>query len=318
MSDLVALPYSSGTTGLPKGVMLTHHNRVWISVLFSSAMHVTEADRFLLFLPIFHAYGIALLDCALSAGATTVLMKRFNPGECVQLLAQHHITVLPVVPPILMALLTWPDLHTFDLSSIRYVMSSAAPLAPSVAHTFRQLTGVRVLQSYGLTEVGPSHLNPIDNDDLNVLESIGLPISNTEQKVVDSETGVKELAVGEVGELCIRSPQVMAGYWKAPEATASALRDGWFHTGDIWASRPFAMRAGSKSHLYRHDVTDAAIQALLEAINKFESRTFVPEPLDYRREDVKGHLQASMKQADQAIDWRDLSASIFREDSLCR
>ncbi|MBV9441985.1 MAG: AMP-binding protein, partial [Acidobacteriaceae bacterium] len=92
----------------------------------------------------------------------------------------------------------------------------------------------RVLQAYGLTEIGgPSHVTPIDNDDLTVLESIGLPYSDTEQKVVDSETGMKELTTGEVGELCLRGPQVMQGYWKAPEATASILRDGWFYTGDI-------------------------------------------------------------------------------------
>ncbi len=233
LSDLVALPYSSGTTGLPKGVMLTHRNRVCSTIQFASAMRVTEEDRSLIFLPLYHAYGAALMDCALSTGATAVLMERFNPGECVQLIEQHRITLFSVVPPILMALVSWPDLHKYDLSSVRYVMSAAAPLAPSVAQAFRQLTGVRIVQAYGLTELGPSHLNPIDKDDLNVLESIGLPISDTEQKVVDSETGVKELAVGEVGELCIRGPQVMAGYWKAPEATASTLRDGWFYTGDI-------------------------------------------------------------------------------------
>jgi acyl-CoA synthetase (AMP-forming)/AMP-acid ligase II len=233
LSDLVALPASSGTTGLPKGVMLTHRNRVCNAVQFASAMRVSGADRFLIFLPLFHAFGMALLDCALSVGATAVLMERFNPGECVQLITQHRITVLPVVPPILMALLAWPDLHQYDLSSVRYVVSGAAPLPPSVVRAFQHLTGVGVRQAYGLTEVGPSHLSPVDTDDLNARASVGLPFSDTEQKVVDSETGVKELARGEVGELCLRGPQVMAGYWNAPEATASVLRDGWFYTGDI-------------------------------------------------------------------------------------
>jgi long-chain acyl-CoA synthetase len=233
MSDLVALPFSSGTTGLPKGVMLTHRNRVCNTVQWASAMHVTEADRFLIFLPLFHAYGMSLLDCTLSTGATAVLMERFTPDECLQLIEQHRITVLPVVPPILMALLARSDLHRYDLSSVRYVVSGAAPLPPSVVRAFRHTAGVRVLQAYGLTEVGPSYLTPIDTEDLNVLESVGLPFSDTEQKVVDSETGVQELARGEVGELCLRGPQIMAGYWNAPEATASTLRDGWFYTGDI-------------------------------------------------------------------------------------
>ncbi len=234
VSDLVALPYSSGTTGLPKGVMLTHRNRVCNTIQSVSAIRMTERDHCLIFLPLSHAYGAALMDHALSTGATAVLMERFNPRECVQLIEQHRITRFSVVPPILMALVAWQDLRKYDLSSVRYVMSAAAPLAPIVAHAFRHITGVRVLQAYGFTEVcGPSHINPIGNDDLNVLESIGLPVSDTEQKVVDSETGLKELAIGEVGEICIRAPEVMQGYWKAPEATASVLRHGWFYTGDI-------------------------------------------------------------------------------------
>jgi long-chain acyl-CoA synthetase len=239
-----------------------------VALPFSSAMHVTEEDRFLLFLPLYHAYGIALMDSALSVGATIVLMERFTPGECVQLITQHHITLLPVVPPVLMALLAWPDLQQYDLSSVRYTMSAAAPLASSVARAFQQLTGVRVLQSYGLTEVGPSHLNPIDNGELNVLESIGLPIFNTEQKVVDIETGVKELTVGELGELCIRSPQVMAGYWKAPEATADALRDGWFYTGDIGFidARGYVFLQDRKKELIKYkgwSIAPAELEAVL-------------------------------------------------------
>jgi long-chain acyl-CoA synthetase len=202
LSDLVALPFSSGTTGLSKGVMLTHRNRVCSTVQWASAMRVSEEDRFLIFLPLSHS------------------------------------------------------------------MSAAAPLAPSVACTFRTLTGVRVLQAYGLTEVGPSHLNPIDNVELNVLESIGLPLSDTEQKVVDSEAGLKELAAGEVGELCIRSPQVMAGYWKAPEATACALRDGWFYTGDIGFidARGYVFLQDRKKELIKYkgySIAPAELEALL-------------------------------------------------------
>jgi long-chain acyl-CoA synthetase len=268
-SDLVALPYSSGTTGLPKGVILTHRNRVCSATQFASAMSVTEADRFLVFLPIFHSYGTILLDCALSAGARVVLMERFTPGECVQLIAQHRITVLPMVPPILKTLLAWPDLHTFDLSSVRFALSAAAPLAPSVARAFRHTTGARVLQVYGLTEIcGPSHLTPTDHDDPNLLTSIGLTITDTEHKVVDSTTGMKELAVDEVGELCIRGPQVMAGYWKAPEATASALRDDWFYTGDIGYidARGYVFLRDRKKELIKYkgwSIAPAELEAVL-------------------------------------------------------
>jgi acyl-CoA synthetase (AMP-forming)/AMP-acid ligase II len=269
MSDLVALLYSSGTTGLPKGVMLTHRNRVCCAMQFASAIQVTEADRFLLFVPISHAYGMILLDCALSAGATVVLMERFNPGECVQLIEQHRITVLPGVPPVLMALLAWPDLHQYDLSSVRFALSGGAPLALSVARAFRRTTGVRILHLYGLTEIcGPSHLTPIDTEDLRVLESIGLPLSDTEQRVVDSETGMKELTIGEVGELCLRGPQVMTGYWKAPEATASALRDGWFYTGDIGLidTRGYVFLQDRKKELIKYkgfSIAPAELEAVL-------------------------------------------------------
>ena len=268
MSDLVALPFSSGTTRLPKGVMLTHRNRVCNTVQWASAMSVTEADRLLIFLPIFHAYGIALLDSALCRGATVVLMERFNPGECVRLLVQHRITLLPLVPPILMALLALPDLQQYDLSSVRYVVSGGAPLAPGMACTFRELTGVRVLQAYGLTEIGPSHIMPIDNEDPHLLASIGIPVSDTEQKVVDNETGAKELASGEIGELCLRGPQVMAGYWKAPEATASTLRDGWFYTGDIGFidARGYVFLQDRKKELIKYkgwSIAPAELEAVL-------------------------------------------------------
>ena len=233
LSDLVALPYSSGTTGLPKGVMLTHRNRVCNTMQFAAAMRIKENDRTLIFLPLYHIYGTALMECAMYTGASAVLMERFEPGECLRLIEQHRITLLYVAPPVLLALLAWPDLKKYDLSSMRYIMTAAAPLAPKVAQDFCQITGAKVLQAYGLTECGPSHLMPVYNDDLNVLESVGLPISDTAQKVVDIENGEQELAVGEVGEICIRGPQVMQGYWKAPQETAIALRNGWLHTGDI-------------------------------------------------------------------------------------
>jgi long-chain acyl-CoA synthetase len=138
------------------------------------------------------------------------------------------------VPPVLLMFCGWPELKNYDLSSLRFCMVGAAPLAPELSRRFRDLTGVPVLQGYGLTEASPlTHLNPVHDDALNVVDAAGLVVHDTEQKIVDVESGTTILGPGEVGEICIRGPQVMLGYWKAPEATAAAIRDGWLYTGDI-------------------------------------------------------------------------------------
>jgi long-chain acyl-CoA synthetase len=232
--DLVALPYSSGTTGLPKGVLLSHKNLVCNNVQFAATARITQADRMMIFLPFYHIYGAMLMGAAMYTGATAVLMERFEPGECMRLIEEHRITLFFVVPPVLVMLSAWPELKKHDLSSVRFTMVGAAPLAPEVGRRFQELTRVPVVQGYGLTEAAPlTHLNPVYSDELRVMASAGLPAHDTEQKVVDVETGEKVLGPGEVGEICIRGPQVMQGYWKAPEATATTIRDGWLYTGDI-------------------------------------------------------------------------------------
>jgi len=232
--DLVTLPYSSGTTGLPKGVLLSHRNLVCNNIQFAATARITPADRLMIFLPFYHIYGVMLMGGAMCTGATAVLMERFEPAECLRLIEAQRITLFFVVPPVLVVLSAWPELAKYDLSSVRFTMVGAAPLAPEVGRRFRELTGIRVVQGYGLTEAAPiTHLNPVFSDELNVHDSVGLPVHDTEQKVVDIETGQTVLGPGEVGEICIRGPQVMQGYWNAPEATATALRDGWLYTGDI-------------------------------------------------------------------------------------
>jgi long-chain acyl-CoA synthetase len=232
--DLVALPYSSGTTGLPKGVMLSHRNLVVNNLQFVASIRMRESDRLMLFLPLYHIYGAMLMGAAVCAGATLVMMERFEPAECLRLVAHHRVTLFFAVPPVLLALSQWPDLARHDVRSVRLVMIGAAPVAPELSRRFHEMTGIPVVQGYGLTEAGPfTHLNPIHDPALNVLDSCGLPAHDTEQKVVDVETGDRVLPPGEVGEICVRGPQIMRGYWKAPEATAACIRDGWLHTGDI-------------------------------------------------------------------------------------
>jgi long-chain acyl-CoA synthetase len=233
VEDLVALPYSSGTTGLPKGVMLTHQNLVANNVQFISSGRIMEQDTLLVFLPFYHIYGIMLVSGGIYAGATLVIMEAFDLERSLTLVQQYEVTLYYAVPPILIALDNYPDLAKFDLSHLRYIMVGAAPLAPDVAQRVQSKTGVRVLQGYGLTEASPiTHLNPVDQGQIK-LESVGLAVSNQEQKIVDLETGERELDVGEVGELLVKGPHVMKGYWKAPEETSRALRQGWLYTGDI-------------------------------------------------------------------------------------
>jgi long-chain acyl-CoA synthetase len=232
--DLLVLPYSSGTTGLPKGVLLSHKIFVCNNIQFLSAIRATDADRFLIFLPFYHIYGLMLMGAAVHGGVRMVVMERFDLPEMLRLVVAQRITIVFAVPPVLVAVANRPDIGQVDWSSVKMFMVGAAPVAPELARRFAQTTGVKVVQGYGLTEAGPiTHLNPVHDDRLLTVDTAGLPCNDTAQKIVDIETGERELPPGEVGEVIIRGPQLMLGYWNAPDATAAALRDGWLYTGDI-------------------------------------------------------------------------------------
>jgi long-chain acyl-CoA synthetase len=230
--DLLALPYSSGTTGLPKGTMLTHRNLLSNNLQFISALSIDANDAALLFLPFYHIYGVMLTGSFLACGGTQVMMERFDLLQSLDLCVEHNITYYFAVPPIVLALANAPvDLS--KLKNVKFIFSGAAPLALEPARKLQEKTGVQVVQGYGLTEASPlTHSQPRQKA-LQRLDSIGLPVHNSVQKIVDLETGKRELPIGEVGELLVRGPQVMKGYWKAPEETERALSDGWLHTGDV-------------------------------------------------------------------------------------
>jgi long-chain acyl-CoA synthetase len=232
--DLIALPYSSGTTGLPKGVMLTHRNLVSNHTQCTSASRMTERDTLLIFLPFYHIYGTMLMGAGIASGATQVIMEKFDLLPALSLTERYKVTLFYAVPPVLLALTHSADLKKYDLASVRYIMSGAAPLPPEIARRVQELTGITVLQGYGLTEASPlTHLNPVDSPDLIQLESVGLPVSDQEERIVDADDPSVEIGTDGLGELIIRGPHVMKGYWKAPEETANSIRNGWLHTGDI-------------------------------------------------------------------------------------
>jgi acyl-CoA synthetase (AMP-forming)/AMP-acid ligase II len=234
-NDFVALPYSSGTTGLQKGVMLTHRNLVANLLQTEAAFQngITADDVAIGILPFFHIYGMTVvMNLTVWRKATVVLMPRFDLEAFLGLMQTYRITIANLVPPIVLALSKHPAVDDYDLSSLRWIMSGAAPLGKELAETCARRLGCTVLQGYGLTEVSPvSHCNPTDEG--NRPGSVGPPIPNTECKVVDPASG-EELGANAEGEIWIRGPQVMTGYLNNPGATAASIdAEGFFHSGDI-------------------------------------------------------------------------------------
>lgn len=266
--DLLALPYSSGTTGLPKGTMLTHGNLVSNNLQFATALAINPTDVALLFLPFYHIYGVMLTGTFLASGAVQIMMERFDLQQSLELCAEYQVTYYFAVPPIVLALANAP-LDISKLSSVKYIFSGAAPLPVEPARRLQdKIPGIVVEQGYGLTEASPlTHTQPLHTS-LIRLNSIGLPVHNTDQKVVDLETGTQELAAGAIGELLVRGPQVMRGYWKAPSETANSLREGWLYTGDIGYvdSDGYAYIVDRKKEMIKYKgfgIAPAEIEALL-------------------------------------------------------
>ena len=235
--DLVVLPYSSGTTGLPKGVMLTHANLV-ANLCQTEGMQdfegFSESDVTLAFLPFFHIYGmVVIMKLALATGGTLVTMPRFDFQDFLATVQKYKLTVLPLVPPVVLGMVKSPAVAQFDLSSVRLVFSGAAPLGAEIARELSQKLGCPVVQGYGMTEASPvTHLSPTRNVKPNP-GSAGKVVPNTEVKLVDPVTGA-EVGRKQEGELLIRGPQIMQGYLGRPQETAASIdADGWYHTGDV-------------------------------------------------------------------------------------
>ncbi|WP_077798055.1 4-coumarate--CoA ligase family protein [Streptomyces sp. JHA26] len=235
--DVAALPYSSGTTGTPKGVMLTHRQIATNLAQLQPAVGAGPGDRVLAVLPLFHIYGLtALMNAPLRLGATVVVLPRFDLEQFLAAIQDHRITGLYVAPPIVLALAKHPLVADYDLSSLKYVVSAAAPLDAKLAAACSRRLGLPpVGQAYGMTELSPgTHVVPLDAMADAPPGTVGKLIAGTEMRIVSLTTPGEDLGVGEAGEILIRGPQVMKGYLGRPDATAAMIdADGWLHTGDV-------------------------------------------------------------------------------------
>jgi acyl-CoA synthetase (AMP-forming)/AMP-acid ligase II len=233
--DVVALPYSSGTTGVPKGVMLTHRNLVAMQLQMLPVEGTRAGDVVIAVLPFFHIYGLSvILLLGLYRGATLVVLPRFQMETFLATVERYRVTRLPLVPPIILRLARESRLEDHDLSSVRTVISGAAPLPPDVAAELSaRLGGCLVKQGYGMTELSPGgHMNPEDGG-APPPGSVGVPHPGTECRLVDPLTG-DDARAGGTGEIWYRGPQVMKGYLGRPEETAAMITpDGWLRTGDV-------------------------------------------------------------------------------------
>lgn len=302
--DLALLQYTGGTTGTAKGAILTHFNLV-ANVLqtrewFPQA-RVGE-ERILGVLPFFHVYGMTTcMNLAMVLRAAMILLPRFVVDDVLKAVQKYRPTLFPGAPTMYVAINNHPEVSKYDISSISACLSGAAPLPVEVQERFEELTGGRLVEGYGLTEASPvTHCNPIFGRRKN--GTIGIPFPDTDCKITDVETG-EELPVGMPGELCIRGPQVMKGYWNRPEETSQALRDGWLHTGDIAQVDEdgyFSIVDRKKDLIIAggYNIYPREVEEVLYEHPKIKEAAVVGVPDEYRGETVKAFVV--LKQGEEA------------------
>lgn len=297
--DIALLQYTGGTTGISKGVMLTHYNLVanalQVKEFLMPVCKAPEKEVMLTALPLFHVYGMTVaMNVALALGCAQILLPRFDPKEVLEAIEKYGVTFFPGAPTMYVALINFPGVDKYNLSSIKGCISGSAPLPVQVQREFERLTGGMLVEGYGLSETSPvTNCNPIVGK--RVYGSIGLPMPDTVCRVVDLETGQIELPPGQEGELSIKGPQVMKGYWNNPGETGLVLKDGWLLTGDIakMDEEGFFYIIDRKKdtiiaggfNIYPREVED-----VLYDNQKIKEATVVGIPDPYRGETVKAYV----------------------------
>jgi long-chain acyl-CoA synthetase len=228
------LQYTGGTTGTPKGAMLTHRGLVANTLQIRSWLTDFQegAETMLLVLPLFHVFGMgACMSLMVQGAGTMILLPQFKTHDVLHAMSKHRATLFPGVPSMYVAVNNSPELPRADLTSLRHCFSGAAPLPQEVQERFEAHIGGRLVEGYGMTEANACIINPLRG--ARKRGSIGIPIPDVEARIVDIETGSQTLAPGEVGELVVRCPQQLQGYWRKSDDTAQVLREGWIYTGDV-------------------------------------------------------------------------------------
>ena len=235
--DLALLQYTGGTTGKSKGVMLTHFNIT--SNIYQDNIYTADVlqpqeygERLLGLSPLFHVFGMARMNSAIYTASTYITIEKFEINKVVDLIRKYRPTIFPGVPTMFISLLNHPDLTADDLSCFKYCSCGSAPLPVEIINQFKMKFDIPIFEGFGMSEASPTtHRNPVSGK--RKVGSIGLPYPNTDAKIVDIETGEIEMPSGQAGELVVKGPQIMQGYWRKPEETSMVLRDGWLSTGDI-------------------------------------------------------------------------------------
>lgn len=308
--DLAVLQYTGGTTGLSKGAMLTHRNLL-ANVVQMTEWSKNETERgkevIICVLPFFHSFGMTVcMNFGIHNAATLVLIPRFELKMVLEGIHNYKGTLFPGTPTMYVALLSSPELKNYNVSSLKACMSGAAPLPLEVQLKFMETTGGKLVEGYGLSETSPvTHSNPFD---AKAEGSIGLPVPDTLCRIMDIETGEKEMPMGEVGEICVKGPQVMKGYWNKPEENVRVLKDGWFYTGDIGRmdERGMCFIVDRKKDLIiagGYNIYPREVEEVLYEHPKVQEASVAGVPDPYRGETVKAFivLKAGETSTDQEI-----------------
>jgi long-chain acyl-CoA synthetase len=295
--DVALLQYTGGTTGIPKGAVLTHRNLV-VNAVQSRAWLTLQNEGesvILAVIPFFHVYGMTTaMNLGILIGAELILLPKFHTEQVVHFIEKYKPQIFPGIQAMYLAIANYPHIEKHNLSSLKVAISGAGPLMHEVQERFERLTGARIVEGYGLSEASPvTHANPIFGN--RKIGTIGLPWPDVEARIVDLETGEKTLPVGEIGELVVKGPQVMKGYWNKPEETAQALRGGWLHTGDIAKMDEdgyfyIVDRIKDMIKTVGENVYPREVEEVLFAHPKVKEAVVVGIPQDFMGEEIKAYI----------------------------